>query len=557
MSNFLNTDEMIADWEYEDDINRRRASRELVMAFMQDAINRESGKVVPDTTGADKYFVDSFITGEMSYDFGVIAREFMKQHFAELGQFDRLATYRNAYSYQSDPERALQIRILSIMYKAARSGDAYAVELIKNLYKTYHKKEYKQLKRFSKISVNEIFSLSENPDGSVEYEVMARILGMCSIYGIQLEDACSVLYIILEKNRESWDEDLETDFFEFPDGMYQQCLEQVEDWILEAERNDDDVFSYAKEYWKTDDFVVRCLARFGYPENYVYRCDKELEGLKEAMAKTLALLKSIYPRENFSYTDVQRYTHIYRIISALVSVSDAWDENIGELFGLAEGRHELDEIECLFKPENIAITKKSAKPVVQKPINLAPTASVEVAEKDYLNEIAELRRRLHDKEQESKHFRSQFEQARVSLKETKEQIEQYKNDRVELIALRNYVYHLSEDNVHMQEEDLHEMMKQIANHNVVIVGGHVKWVNKLKKQFPKWKFFDANITRVNEAMLLEGTERLYFYTNHLSHGTYGIYISMVRENKIPFGYLHSVNMETMTRQIYNDLMGLV
>ena len=547
---------MIEDWGYEEEMEREAESRELLLAFMEDKLNREAGKIVPDTTGADKYFVDSFITGEMSYDFWVIAREFMKQHFAELGQFDRLATYRNAYSYQSDPERALQFRILSIMYKGARSGDAYSVELFKNLYKTYHKKEYKQLKRFSKISVKEIFSLSENSEGNVEYEAMARILGMCSIYGIQIEDSCSLLYVILGRNRERLDQDSEIHFYEFQDGMYQQCLEQVDAWILEARQNDEDIFNYAKEYWKTDDFVARCLTRFGYPEDYVYRCDKELEGLKETLAQTLALLKSVYPKEEFSYTEVQRYAHIYITIAALVSVSDTWDENIGELFGVVEGKHELDGIECLFKPESIVISKQSAKSVVEKPINMAPTASGKVAEEDYLNEIAELRRRLQDKEQESKHFRTQYEQTRVALKETKEQIEKYKNDRDELIALRNHVYHLSQDDMHIQEEDLNEMMKQIANHNIVIVGGHVKWVNKLKKEFPKWKFFDANISRVNEAMLLEGTERLYFYTNHLSHGTYGIYISMVRENKIPFGYLHSVNMETLTRQIYHDIYKL-
>ena len=206
---------MIDDWGCEEEMEREAESRELLLAFMEDKLNREAGKIVPDTTGADKYFVDSFITGEMSYDFWVIAREFMKQHFLELGQFDRLATYRNAYSCQSDPERALQIRILSIMYKAARSGDAYSVELFKNLYKTYHKKEYKQLKRFSKISVKEIFSLSENSEGNVEYEAMARILGMCSIYGIQIEDSCSLLYVILGRNRERLDEDFEVDFYEF------------------------------------------------------------------------------------------------------------------------------------------------------------------------------------------------------------------------------------------------------------------------------------------------------------------------------------------------------
>ena len=53
-------------------------------------------------------------------------------------------------------------------------------------------------------------------------------------------------------------------------------------------------------------------------------------------------------------------------------------------------------------------------------------------------------------------------------------------------------------------------------------------------------------------MELEGTEKVYFFTNHLSHCTYGKYIALIREHKIPFGYLHSVNIETMINQIYKE-----
>ena len=132
-------------------------------------------------------------------------------------------------------------------------------------------------------------------------------------------------------------------------------------------------------------------------------------------------------------------------------------------------------------------------------------------------------------------------------------LKKFENDRTELIALRNHMYQIAEEDVVGEIENVDEMKAYIADKNIVIVGGHTNWINKLKRDFPNWKFFDANISRVNEAMVLDGTEQLYFFTNHLSHGTYGIYISIVRENKIPFGYLHSVNIDAMIRQIYNDM----
>ena len=63
----------------------------------------------------------------------------------------------------------------------------------------------------------------------------------------------------------------------------------------------------------------------------------------------------------------------------------------------------------------------------------------------------------------------------------------------------------------------------------------------------------ANVSRLSESMVLDGTEKVYFFTNHLSHSIYGKYISLIREHKIPFGYLHSINLETIIKQIHKDL----
>lgn len=526
---------------------------ELLRAFMEYDMNREAGKVAPDTTGADKYFIDGFFTGNMNYDFWVIARDFMNHHFRELGKFDEMASYMNGSSYQSSPEEALQIRILSIIYKAAKSGDTYSVSLMKNLYKTYHKREYNQLKRFKTISVPEIFSLSETTGGHVQYETMARILGMCSIYGIEMEDKCSILYILLNNSREEMDNLCDLPYYEFPEGVYQQCLEQVDAWMDEEEKGENTFIDYAEQYWKTDLFVGRCLERYAYPEDFLYRCDKEYYSQKHLLAQTLALLKSVYPKEEFSYEDVQKYAHIYKAITALVSVCDSYDEDLNELFGISTDRHLLDGRACLYKPEPESNVKIVQKEIKSKPVTISPASNGKAEEADYLKEIEELRQRLHKKEEENRGLQMQYNQSKRELKEHKELLKKYENDRTELIALRNHVYHLSEEDVTVTNENFEEMKSYIAEKNIAIVGGHTNWVNKIKRDFPNWKVFDANVSRINEAMILDGTERLYFFTNHLSHNTYGIYIAMVRENKIPFGYLHSVNMEAMVRQIYHDM----
>lgn len=528
-----------------------RISPEMIGLFFKDAMNREEGKVAPDTTGADKFFIDGFLTDEMSYDFWVIARDFMKHHFPELAEYYRLSVYENDYAYQSDPERALQIRILSIMYNASKTGDPYAVELMKTLYKTYHKKEYNQLKRFKTISVNEIFSLSEDGSGGCGYSEMGRILGMCAIYGIQMDEKCSILYLLLERNREEWDEEEEVSFFNFKEGLFRECMTQVEKW--QEEEKGKHYLDQAEKYWKVQRFADLCLEYQSYPSDFIYRCNKRYSGTKMLFAQTLALLKSAFPKERFTYEDVQLYAHICQEIEAIVNVCDDYEDNIAELFGIRRDRHESDGTECLFKPESIVYTGKPQKKAPVKPINVAPVANGEAKDEDYLQEIAELRRRLREKEQESRHFKAQYDQVNASLKEARELIAKYENDREELIALRNHVYNLSEEVPAIETEKLEDMMSEIAMRNIAIVGGHVNWTNKLKKQFPNWKFFDANISRINEGKLLEGVDKVYFYTDHLSHGTYDKYIALVRENHIPFGYLHAVNVETMVRQIYGEI----
>jgi hypothetical protein len=97
------------------------------------------------------------------------------------------------------------------------------------------------------------------------------------------------------------------------------------------------------------------------------------------------------------------------------------------------------------------------------------------------------------------------------------------------------------------------MKAQIADLDIVIIGGHINWINKMKKEFPKWMFIASDAYKTVDGKMLEGKDRVYFYTDYISHVTYGKFIAAVRERKIPFGYLGTYNMDNIIRQIYDDL----
>ena len=135
-------------------------------------------------------------------------------------------------------------------------------------------------------------------------------------------------------------------------------------------------------------------------------------------------------------------------------------------------------------------------------------------------------------------------------------LKKYEEDRDELIALREFVYnseHDEEDAV--QEDKLPEMKAYIADKNVVIIGGHVNWQNKLKEMFPDWKYVSLTSFKTVDGSMLENKDKVYFYTDYISHTSYYKFIAAVRERKIPFGYIGSYNLDKVVRQIYKDLKG--
>ena len=533
-------------------------SLEMMSLLLRDMMNREEGKIAPDTYGADKFFLDGFLNEDMDYDFMAIACDFLKHHFDRLKEFNDLEYYGNERCELSDPERALHVKILDIIYNAAKTGDSYSVALIRLLYKTYHKKEYNQLKRFTKLSVSEIFSLSKNEYGNCSFETMGRIMGMCPFLGIELEERFSVVYLLMEKRRKEIDEEEDIHFLNFEEGLFQECVRQIESWQMEQQnsskkrRYSDD----CKKYWEVDRFVEAVLEHDGFCGDYVYRCNSNFTVLETLFARTLALLKTVYPGKEFTYDDVQTFAHITGTVEALTNISCMMDDSVSQLLGIVEDEYISEEEECLFKPENVIYrdTKRQEKPLMQKPL-VAQVSSGKAAEEDYLKEISELRQRLREKERESRYFIEQYNQEKQKLSELQEVLKKQENDHEELIALRNYVYEISEDAEEYSKQSKDEMKAAIKDRRIVIIGGNENWIKKIRNEFPKWRFWGANVSGAVNSTNVCSAERVYFFTDALGHSNYNKFMKVVREHKIPFSYIHEVSITANIAQIYKDLEG--
>ena len=56
-----------------------------------------------------------------------------------------------------------------------------------------------------------------------------------------------------------------------------------------------------------------------------------------------------------------------------------------------------------------------------------------------------------------------------------------------------------------------------------------------------------------ETSIVEKAVKVYFYTDTISLSTYFRYSNAVKERNVPFGYIHGVNIENVTKQLYSEL----
>ena len=546
--------ELEDDFDYSDYVDFQK-KKELAAIMFEDMLSKESGNVVaPDTTGVGFFFLMDFITPDMFNDFALIEQDFLKKCRGKLDEFQQVGWYGETSFRTNRPLDAMQSAVMRLIYNGAKIGDEYCLELIKNLYKVYHKKEYNQLKRFRTISPDEIFSLTEDEYTDSDYPSVGRVMGMCPFMGIQLHENCSFMYKLLNNKRAEYlaEEEDETEYEIFDDDLFDECTEQVDKWLTEQAKKNLPYGKNNEKYWEVFGFVGKCLRQQGYVEDYHKLCLENNMGLRMQMIRTLAVLKTTKPKKDYTFEEIQMYTNIYDLAAALTDVADSFNYEAGYLIG--DEIDELDVEEALFNPASMTVNVRSKKPEKKPATNVAPVSKGDVSAEDYLAEIAELRKKLNEKEQENKYLREQYRNAKHSSEETEGLIRKYAAERDELIALREYAYNSEHADDTVEEDKLPDMEKAIADKQIVIIGGHVNWQNKLKQMFPEWLFVHPDAYKTVNSGMLEGKEKVYFFTDYINHISYKKFVAIVREKSIPFGYIGSRNIDSVVAQIYQEMI---
>ena len=314
-------------------------------------------------------------------------------------------------------------------------------------------------------------------------------------------------------------------------------------------------------YREVLDVMGQFLENEEFPGDYAAICRMHKGDYVDEFPGTLYGLRRRWPqRELPSFEEVQRHTALYQCVQALVDTS----MHVTELFTecLAPHNPESGWTVCagMFHPEKMKWSAGS-KPAAPAPLQPAAPhrpkeeADVEADLQTVREELDRLRMQLRQKEEEIKHLHNQLEGQKRALQEAQRENQKNAENREELISLRDHVYRSTEQDEAPAAVSPEEMERVIAARRIVIIGGHSNWTYKLKNRFRKWVFLDPKVSGSTDGNLLNKADRVFFFTEIISHSTYYRFVNLVREREIPFGYIHSINIENNIRQIYEETEG--
>ncbi len=516
--------------------------------FIKDTDFIDEKSVMPDFYAAECFFLNSFVTGQMEKDFPIIARDFF------INEIDKIESYEKVdHHYYTrgagEPIREYRSLVLDLILNAANNGSDYSRNLLYYLHKIYFRNEYKQLKRFSKISGEELLLLSTEGE-RFEPDKVGRTIVMCKMYNIKMEKSCYPLIMVLNRMHENNVKKYERGNVSYYDKIQAIYKDQAE--LVGSLFEKDDYMDLISNASKFTGNVCRYL---GYDSLFTEFCGDGGSGMFDSLMSSTAILKKTWPEKKFSNEEIFLYAEIYRLGTILSEVCAKMINETTQLICGNTTECEEDGYAPRFCANDIPNRKRVVEECVDSKDKMVIDKKEDEKKQDYTqSEVDSLRRKVHALEAEINQLHMEIKgKAKLSdeLQVLKKQTDQ---DRRELVALRNHVYDLTEsENENDDKVSVEEMKKTLEKKKYIIVGGHINWVNKLKAVFPEWTYISPTVSGSVPAAIIDSADKVYFFTDTISHSTYFKYMNVTREHGVDFGYIHGVNIEANMRQMYREI----
>lgn len=533
---------------------------------MKMRVSLRMGDDASDSRCCEAQFCHDFITDEMALDLPGIANIFLTRGM--IPRDDPTEDLSFISRRRDTPVHALRKRILGAMMLSARDGNASAAEMLCAMYRTYYKKEYRQLKRFRSLTVDDVMALVG--DCEELHVSVARIFYMARLLGIPADESCRFLYALVNSPDETTDETDTARLLlpELPGAVYAQARSRIKELLLDSCAD-----SYKspglKGFRLAEGFVQLALRYHGYHSGFCHLGDPN-ECNPKKFIMTQAILSQYYPDEAFSFDDIQYFAVIFNIIEIFCGQLEALNDEIERILGIYPAEYDEDYPRPMFRTELLKETANAygtatashiAAPTAgagQQTLGGSPTTSTDdnselhAAIQSLQKELDELKCKYKKKSQDYDRLGARYSDARKEINVLTQRQKQYEGEHDELVALRQHIYQYTESDLPISKTPTEIMEQAISGLHIVIIGGHSNWTNKLRSLFPGWTFIKPGATQAAAGRILEHADHVYFFTDCIRHCTYLRYIKAVRDSRLRFGYIHSIHIPANIWQIYND-----
>lgn len=523
------------------------------------------------------FFIQGFLTIDMRLDFFAIANDFFTncpgicktfndEYYDENLDFLYGKNENDVVYFPNAEGDWFKIMILHYIYRAAVDMDNdFCKKQLLYLYRTYYKKEYNQIKRFSEITLKDILGIlgDTNADSIARIIVMARFMGKT----VRPEYPDGRLLQLMHKDFTEHTMAEQYDFYE--PVILEESLDESRDHMSEAQ---DMAKKYMKKYKSVieESKVPTSKLMFRY---FALRERKELSWIADRWREDNGIVEKYIGYAIALAMSDPEYDYDFLNKDILMSQSGRENEGcIAEMMFMAFTCYLSNELLCaqvaetldtsfLFSTEpdvevhykGIEITAEDSKESNDKTENEQESKQSEELVSDLEAEIKALKSKIKMQETEISSLREENRKTKELQEELEKEKQENADDKKELAALRTFVHELDDENNESSRTSIDEMKRLLSSKKVTIIGGHQNLINYLKQEFPDWTYTATEVRSDIPLSKLLNQDITIFCAEHICHAFYYKYLRMARKNDLKIGYIQGSNVEQIITQIYGQI----
>lgn len=166
------------------------------------------------------------------------------------------------------------------------------------------------------------------------------------------------------------------------------------------------------------------------------------------------------------------------------------------------------------------------------------------------NQLEKLKIELALKEKSLVDFKKHSEELEKENIRLRSELKKEQKNKEELKSLREFIFTLDSQEDFIEEKFDLDILK---NYKAVIIGGHEKWQQKMKRLLPDFIFIHPDSLNF-DTKLLDSVDHIFIYTNYLNHGIYYKVMNHIADKDIKVEYLSQQNENKVLSLIYKALL---